>query len=108
MAKEEKDTLKDAGASAKEEKKAAKKNTKKAQKHDKKSKKDEGKKQNRVARWFRDLKIEFRNVTWPTRHTVLVNTGIVLATIVVSSAFVGLLDAGMYKLFQFLLELSQS
>ncbi len=96
MAKEEKDTLKDAEKPSKEKK------SKKSEK------KDEGKKQNRVARWFRDLKIEFKNVTWPTKHTVMVNTGIVLATIVMSSALVGLMDLGMFKLVQFLLDLSQA
>ncbi len=111
MAKEEKDTLMDADVSSKEEKKAAKEKTK-AQKNDKKSKKNEGKnsegkKQNRVAKWFRDLKIEFKNVTWPTKNTVLVNTSIVLGTIVASSIFVGLVDAGMLKVVQMLLDLSQ-
>lgn len=109
MAKDKKTTLEKADASAKEA-------TKKAKKNDKKSgKKNDGKKQNGfvrffkgIAKWFRDLKIEFRNVTWPSWHTTSVNTGIVLATIVASSVLVGLLDSGMLKLMQFLLGLGVS
>lgn len=99
MAKEKKDTLKKADASAKEE-------TKKAKKTEKKSKKDEGKKPNRVIKWFRDLRIEFKNVTWPTRKTVTVNATIVLTTILFSSLVVFLLDLGLMTLINFLLGLS--
>ncbi len=101
MAKEKKDTLKKADSSAKEE-------TKKAKNSNKKSKKDEGKKTNGIIKWFRDLKIEFKNVTWPTRKTVTINAGIVLLTIAVSSVVVGLLDTGLMALIKFLLGLSQS
>jgi preprotein translocase subunit SecE len=103
MAKEKKDTLKKADASADEATK-----TKKAKKSEKKSKKDDGKKGNAVVKWFKDLKIEFKKVTWPSKHTVFVNTGIVLGTIVVSSLFIGLLDTGMLKLVELLLGLSQA
>ncbi len=109
MAKEKKNTLETSDASAKEA-------TKKAKKNDKKSgKKNDGKKQNAfvrffkgIGKWFRDLKIEFKNVTWPTWHTTSVNTGIVLATIVASSIVIGLLDSGAIKLMQFLLGLGVS
>ncbi len=109
MAKDKKTSLEKTDASAKEA-------TKKAKKNDKKSgKKGDDKKQNGfvrffkgIGKWFRDLRIEFKNVTWPTWHTTSVNTGIVLATIVVSSIFVGLLDSGMLKLMQFLLGLGVS
>lgn len=73
-----------------------------------KSKKDDGKKKpNRFVKWFKDLWIEFKHVTWPTKHTVLVNTGVVLGTIIISSVFVGLLDLGLLKLAEFLIGLSQ-
>ncbi len=99
MAKEKKDTLKKADASAKEE-------TKKAKKSESKSKKDEGKKGG-IIKWFRDLKIEFKNVTWPTKKTVFINTSVVLGTIVFASLVVGLLDFGLLELIKFLLGLSQ-
>ncbi len=105
MAKEKKDTLQNTDASVKED-------TKKAKKADKKSnKKGEEKKMGffaKIGKWFKDLKIEFKNVTWPTRKTVLINTSIVLFTILVSSIIVGLLDLGLLELLKFLIGLSQS
>ena len=32
----------------------------------------------RIARWFREMKSEMKKVVWPTRQTVLKNTGTVL------------------------------
>ena len=94
MAKETNDTLKD-------ETKTAKKTEKKS------GKKTEAKKGNPVVKWFKDLRIEFKNVSWPSWNTVFVNSGIVLGTIVISSAFVGLLDFGLLRLAEFLIGLSQ-
>lgn len=102
MAKEKKDTLQNAESSVKEETKKAKK--------DKKSTKKEEEKQGffaGIAKWFKDLRIEFKNVTWPTKKTVLINTSIVLGTILVSSIVVGLIDLGTVELFKFLIGLSQ-
>ncbi len=103
MAKEKNDTLKNAEASVKEE-------TKKAKKKDKSNKNGEEKKPGffaRIAKWFKDLKIEFKNVTWPTRKTVMINSSIVLSVIIVASIFVGLLDMGLVELMKFLIGLSQ-
>ena len=82
------------------------KSTKKANK----AKKEEPQKPNvfqRIGKWFRDLKIEFKNVTWPTKQTVMTNTGVVLSVIVIGSVVIGLLDSGLLKLAQFLIGLSQ-
>jgi len=102
MAKEKKDTLQNAESSVKEE-------TKKAKKDKKSTKKEEEKKGffAGIAKWFKDLRIEFKNVTWPTKKTVLINTSIVLGTILVSSIIVGLIDLGTVELFKFLIGLSQ-
>ncbi|MBE6849453.1 MAG: preprotein translocase subunit SecE [Ruminococcus sp.] len=102
MAKEKKDTLQNAESSVKEE-------TKKAKKDKKSTKKEEEKKGffAGIAKWFKDLRIEFKNVTWPTKKTVLINTSIVLGTILVSSIIVGLIDLGAVELFKFLIGLSQ-
>lgn len=80
----------------------AKEETKKEKKTSDKSKK---KKPNRVAKWFRDLKSEFKKVVWPSKKQVFNNTFVVLVTLVISSVFVGGLDFGLLKLFKFLLGL---
>lgn len=103
MAKKEKDALTEVS----EEKETKKDKKAKAEKSDKKDKKKDEKKSGGVGKWFADLKREFKMVTWPAKETVMINSGIVLGTIVISSIFVGLLDAGLLELMKFLLGLAQ-
>lgn len=69
-----------------------------SEKKDKKEKKSEKKQPNKVAKWFKDLKIEFKKVVWPTKKTVINNTGIVLLVVAVSAVLVGALDFGFLGL----------
>jgi preprotein translocase subunit SecE len=73
----------------------------------KKSKaKDAKKKQpNRVAKYFKDLKSEFKKVVWPSKSKVINNTSVVLGSIVLMGIFVGLLDTGLFKLMQLILSI---
>ena len=65
----------------------------------KSNKKDSAKKEpNKVAKWFKDLKIEFKKVVWPSKKTVINNTSVVLAVVVASAVLVGLLDEGFLAL----------
>ena len=71
-------------------------------KKDKKEKKDktsEKKQPNKVAKWFKELKIEFKKVVWPSKKTVINNTSIVLAVVAAAAVIVGLLDSGFLGLF---------
>lgn len=68
------------------------------EKSKKSEKKTEKKKPGKVAKWFKDLKSEFKKVVWPTKKTVVDNTSIVLAVVVLSAVFVGLLDYGFVAL----------
>lgn len=61
-----------------------------------KDKKD--KKPGKVAKWFKDLRSEFKKVVWPTKKTVATNTSVVLAVVAASAVIVGLLDSGFLKL----------
>lgn len=63
-----------------------------------KKEKSEKKQPNKVAKWFKDLKIEFNKVVWPTKKTVVNNTSVVLAVVVASAVLVGLLDTGFLSL----------
>ncbi|MBE6844758.1 MAG: preprotein translocase subunit SecE [Ruminococcus sp.] len=74
-------------------------------KEKKTSDKSKKKKQNRIVKWFKDLKSEFKKVTWPTKKKVINNTSVVLVTMVIASAFVGGLDYGLLKFFSFILGL---
>ncbi|HPY85898.1 MAG TPA: preprotein translocase subunit SecE [Ruminococcus flavefaciens] len=65
----------------------------------KSKKKDSAKKEpNKVAKWFKDLRIEFKKVVWPSKKTVINNTSVVLAVVVASAVLVGLLDEGFLTL----------
>ncbi|MBR6967247.1 MAG: preprotein translocase subunit SecE [Ruminococcus sp.] len=61
-------------------------------------KKSEKKKENKIIKWFKDLRIEFKKVVWPTKKTVINNTSVVLGVIAASAVLVGLLDQGFLAL----------
>ncbi len=65
-----------------------------SEKKDKSTKKESGK----IAKWFKDLRIEFKKVVWPTKDTVVKNTSVVVGVILASAVFVGLLDTGFLAL----------
>ena len=124
MAKDKKKTSENAEASAVEETKSttkaktedtkpAKKDksdvSKDSKKGSKKDAKKDGEKKNifkSIGKWFRDLRIEFKNVTWPSKNTVMINTSVVLFVIVFGSVIIGLLDTGLLRLMEFLIGLS--
>jgi preprotein translocase subunit SecE len=94
MAKKDVDSLKD-------DKKAKKASS------DKKSKNKKGGFIAGIKKWFHDLRSEFKKVTWPSKKTVANHTSVVLATIVIFSLFIGLLDEGLLKLMELLIGLGQ-
>lgn len=75
-----------------------------SEKKDKKEKKSEKKQPNKVAKWFKELKIEFKKVVWPSKKTVINNTSVVLAVVVASAILVGLLDTGFLGLMRLIYE----
>ncbi len=48
--------------------------------------------ENRIIKYFKEVRAETRKVTWPTRQEVLRLTAIVLVVLGVSSAFLALVD----------------
>ena len=74
-------------------------------KEKKTSDKSKKKKPNRIVKWFKDLKSEFKKVVWPSRKKVFNNTFVVLVVLVIASVFVGGLDFGLLKLFSFVVNL---
>lgn len=56
------------------------------------------KKQGKISKWFKDLKIEFKKVVWPTKKTVANNTSVVVGVVAASAVLVGLLDMGFLEL----------
>lgn len=62
------------------------------------------KKPSKIATFFRDLKSEFKRISWPTFKQVLNNTGIVIAFIVILGLFVWLVDLGFTYLYQLIIK----
>lgn len=49
-------------------------------------------KANRVGKFMREVRAELRKVNWPNRRELLTYTVVVVATVVVMSAFIGVVD----------------
>ena len=47
-----------------------------------------------VAKYYRDLKAEFKKITWPTKDEVYKTTGVVLTTVVLFTLILWLYDTG--------------
>lgn len=98
MAKKDKKNTADEVSETSEKEKKSKKAEESVTEDKKDKKKSEKKEPNKIAKWFKDLKIEFNKVVWPNKKTVFDNTGIVLAVVVASAVLVGLLDSGFLAL----------
>jgi preprotein translocase subunit SecE len=47
---------------------------------------------NKVATFFKDIKLEMQKVAWPTKQELISSTAIVLISLAILSAFVGVCD----------------
>ncbi len=83
-------------ASSDEESKAVKKT--------KKAAKPAPKKQNKVFKYFRELRSEFKKVVWPTKKQVVNNTGVVLTAMIISGLVLFGIDSGFSELFKLILK----
>ena len=59
----------------------------------------------RIAKYFRDLRGEFKKIIWPTFPTVLRNTGVTLAMCAIMGLVICFIDFGLGKLIQLLVSL---
>ncbi len=62
----------------------------------------ETKKKDRGA-WFREMKSELKKVVWPSRQTVMKNTGTVLLCSAIIGAFIWVFDFAAVSLVQMIL-----
>lgn len=107
------DSIKNTELSEKEAAKLAKQEAKEAKKaksdaDSKKSKKSDKDKKNvfaKIVNWFKDLRREFKRVSWPSKTTVFNNTSVVLSVVVLGSLLIFGIDTGFLKLLEFLMNL---
>ena len=50
------------------------------------------KKENRIVKYFKGVKSEFKKITWPTLKQITNNTGTVLVAVVIVGVFIFILD----------------
>jgi preprotein translocase subunit SecE len=59
----------------------------------------------RVVKYFKEVRAEIRKVTWPDRPEVLRMTAIVLGVLLISSAFMAVIDYGFQWLMKTVIQL---
>ena len=57
----------------------------------------------KVKDYFREVYMEGKRVTWPSRKDALKGTYVVLITTIIAAAFLGMVDVGLAKMIQTLL-----
>jgi len=57
----------------------------------------------KTTQFLREVKIELKKVTWPSRKETLASTAVVIVLVFIISAFLGLVDMGLSSLIRFVL-----
>jgi preprotein translocase subunit SecE len=58
----------------------------------------------RTTQFLREVKIELKKVTWPSRKETVASTAVVLILVIIVSSFLGLVDVGLSTLVRFVLK----
>jgi preprotein translocase subunit SecE len=57
----------------------------------------------KTTQFLREVKIELKKVTWPSRKETLASTAVVIILVIIISSFLGLVDMGLSSLIRFVL-----
>jgi len=57
-----------------------------------------------IRQFFREVRVELKKVTWPTRKETVASTSVVLVTVIIISFFLGLVDLGLSRLIKIFLD----
>ena len=58
----------------------------------------------KAAQFLREVKIELKKVTWPSRKETVASTAVVIILVFIVSAFLGLVDFGLSSLIRLVLQ----
>jgi preprotein translocase subunit SecE len=58
----------------------------------------------KTTQFLREVKIELKKVTWPSRKETLASTVVVIVIVIIISAFLGLVDMGLSNIIRFVLK----
>ncbi|OGP48494.1 MAG: preprotein translocase subunit SecE [Deltaproteobacteria bacterium RBG_13_51_10] len=57
----------------------------------------------RAKQFFREVRVELKKVTWPSRKETIASTSVVLITVVLVAFFLGIVDLGLSRLIKIFL-----
>ncbi|MBW2109554.1 MAG: preprotein translocase subunit SecE [Deltaproteobacteria bacterium] len=57
----------------------------------------------KTAQFLREVKIELKKVTWPSKKEAMASTVVVIILVMIVSAFLGLVDVGLSSLIRVIL-----
>ena len=58
----------------------------------------------KTAQFLREVKVELKKVTWPSRKQTIGSTAVVIALVMIISLFLGVVDFGISSLIRFVLQ----
>ena len=58
---------------------------------------------NKIVQFLREVKVEIKKVTWPTRKEIIASTAVVLLTTIIIASFLGLVDLLLSEIVKMLL-----
>jgi preprotein translocase subunit SecE len=58
----------------------------------------------KVSQFFREVRVEMKKVTWPSRKETLASTSVVLITVILMAFFLGIVDLGLSRLIKIFLD----
>jgi preprotein translocase subunit SecE len=53
--------------------------------------------------FLKEVKVELKRISWPSREETVKATGVVLITVIIFSLFLGIVDLGLQKIITFIL-----
>ena len=57
-----------------------------------------------TSRFFREVWIELKKVTWPSRKETIASTSVVILTVILVAIFLGFVDLGLSRLIKIFLD----
>ena len=57
-----------------------------------------------ILQFFREVRVETKKVTWPSRKETIASTSVVLVTVFIVAIYLGLVDLGLSRLIRVFLD----
>lgn len=58
----------------------------------------------KTKQFFREVRVELKKVTWPSRKETIASTSVVLITVVLVAFYLGIVDLGLSRLIKIFLD----